>query len=77
SFFRMKSLSLSYQFDFKKVKFIRHLRLFATATNLFTITNYSGYDPEVSITQSAMSPNVDYAAYPSCRTYSFGLNLGF
>lgn len=77
SFFRMKSLTLSYQFNFRKVKFIKHLRLSATATNLFTITRYSGYDPEVSITQSAMSPNVDYAAYPSSRTYSFGLNLGF
>ena len=46
-------------------------------TNVFTITNYSGYDPEVSITSGAMSPNVDYAAYPSSRTYSMGINLAF
>ena len=73
----MKNVTLSYQFNMKKVKWINSLKLFATATNLFTITNYSGYDPEVSISRDALSPNVDYAAYPSSRTYSFGLNVKF
>ena len=77
SFFRLKNVTLSYQFNIKKVKWIRNIRVFATGTNLFTITKYTGYDPEVSITRSAMSPNVDYAAYPSSRTWSFGLSLGF
>lgn len=77
SFFRLKNLSLAYQFNMKKVKWINSLKLFATVSNVFTITDYSGYDPEVSITKSALSPNVDYAAYPSCRTYSFGLNVKF
>ena len=77
SYFRLKNLTLSYQFSIKKVKWLKNIRVFATGTNLFTITKYSGYDPEVSITKSAMSPNVDYAAYPSSRTYSFGLSLGF
>lgn len=77
SFFRLKYLSLAYQFNVKKIKWINSLKLFATVSNVFTITNYSGYDPEVSITKGAMSPNVDYAAYPSCRTYSFGFNLKF
>lgn len=77
SFFRLKNLSLAYQFNLKKVKWIKSLKVFATASNVFTITNYSGYDPEVSITKSALSPNVDYAAYPSCRTYSLGFNVNF
>ncbi len=77
TYFRMKNVTLSYQFNMKKVKWINSLKLFATATNLFTITNYSGYDPEVSISRDALSPNVDYAAYPSSRTYSFGLNVKF
>lgn len=77
SFFRLKNVSLAYQFNLKKVKWISSVKVFATVSNLFTITDYSGYDPEVSITQSAMSPNVDYAAYPACRTYSLGVNLKF
>lgn len=77
SFFRLKNLTLAYQFNMKKIKWINSVKLFATASNVFTVTSYSGYDPEVSITKSAMSPNVDYAAYPSGRTYSFGLNLKF
>lgn len=77
SFFRMKYLTLAYQFKFKNVKWMNSLKLFATVSNVFTITNYSGYDPEVSITKGALSPNVDYAAYPSCRTFSFGCNLNF
>lgn len=77
SFFRLKNVTLAYQFNVKKWKWIRNIRVFGTATNVFTITNYSGYDPEVSITSGAMSPNVDYAAYPSSRTYSFGVNFAF
>lgn len=77
SYFRLKNMTLAYQFDVKKLKWIKNMKLYFTATNLFTITDYTGYDPEVSITAGAMSPNVDYAAYPSSRTYSFGLNLTF
>ena len=61
----------------RKLRWLRSIRVFGTVTNVFTITNYSGYDPEVSITSGAMSPNVDYAAYPSSRTYSMGINLAF
>ena len=77
SFFRLKNLTLAYQFSLKKLRWLRSVRVFGTVTNVFTITNYSGYDPEVSITSGAMSPNVDYAAYPSSRTYSMGINLAF
>ena len=77
SFFRLKNLTLAYQFSLKKLRWLRSIRVFGTVTNVFTITNYSGYDPEVSITSGAMSPNVDYAAYPSSRTYSMGINLAF
>ena len=77
SFFRLKNLTLAYQFSLKKLRWLRSVRVFGTVTNVFTITNYSGYDPEVNITSGAMSPNVDYAAYPSSRTYSMGINLAF
>lgn len=75
SYFRMKTLSLAYNFKIKKYKWLRSVRVFVTATNLFTITKYSGYDPEVSITPEPMSPNADFGSYPSSCTYSFGLNV--
>jgi TonB-linked SusC/RagA family outer membrane protein len=77
SFFRLKNLTLTYQFNLKKLPWLRSIRVFGSVTNVFTITNYSGYDPEVSISTGAMSPNVDYAAYPSSRTFSMGINLAF
>jgi TonB-linked SusC/RagA family outer membrane protein len=77
TYFRLKNLTVNYTFSFKKSTSIKNLGVFFTATNLFTITDYTGYDPEVSISNGALSPNVDFAAYPSCRTYSFGVNFGF
>lgn len=77
SYFRLKNLTLAYQFNLKKLNWLRSIRVFGTVTNVFTVTKYSGYDPEVSISPGAMSPNVDYAAYPSSRTYSMGFNLTF
>ena len=47
------------------------------AQNLFTITGYSGYDPEVSIREGALTPGLDFSAYPRARMFSFGVNIGF
>jgi hypothetical protein len=54
------------------------LRLYANVQNLLTITNYTGYDPEIGA--STASNNVmglDNGRYPSPTTYSFGLNITF
>lgn len=77
TYFRLKTLTLAYQFKLPKVNAIRSIRVFCTASNLMTLTKYTGYDPEVSITPGALSPNVDYAAYPTPRTFSLGVKLGF
>jgi TonB-dependent starch-binding outer membrane protein SusC len=54
------------------------LRFFTTMSNVFTITNYTGPDPEVSTRrQTALTPGVDYSAYPRSRQIIFGLNLSF
>jgi TonB-linked SusC/RagA family outer membrane protein len=54
------------------------LRFFTTMSNVFCITNYSGPDPEVSTRrQTALTPGVDYSAYPRSRQIIFGLNLSF
>ncbi|SDL74961.1 TonB-linked outer membrane protein, SusC/RagA family [Pedobacter sp. ok626] len=83
SFFRMTYITLGYTLPKKltsKVG-ISSLRFYGTAYNVFLLTNYTGYDPEVSTTRSggyaALTPGVDYSAYPKSRTYTFGLSLSF
>ncbi len=52
------------------------LRLSLSGQNLYTWTNYSGFDPEVN-TRGNMMPNMDYSAYPKSRTYSFSVQAKF
>jgi TonB-linked SusC/RagA family outer membrane protein len=71
SFLRLKTVSLGYNFSpaiLKKAKI---------SAILITWTNYSGYDPEVSVRNSALTPGFDYSAYPRARTMVFGLNATF
>lgn len=79
SFLRLKTLTLGYTIP--KVLLTRwhidNLRVYFAAQNLFTITNYSGYDPEVSVRNNALTPGLDFSAYPRARQFSFGINLGF
>lgn len=80
SYIRLKSASLSYTVDKKYVKKVglENVRITATGTNLFTITDYSGYDPEVGA--STANPNVfglDNGRYPSPTSFSMSLNVTF
>ncbi|MFS6556601.1 hypothetical protein VPJ68_14260, partial [Parabacteroides distasonis] len=72
AYFRLKNAQIGYTLPKKvtdKIKCSR-LRFYITASNLFTITKYSGYDPEVG-------SGVDYGNYPQSRTFTFGLNANF
>jgi len=77
SFLRLKSVSLGYTVpsDLLKKFGVKSAKFTLSADNLFTITNYSGFDPEVSVRNSALTPGFDYSAYPRSRSVSFGLNL--
>ncbi|MCM8569825.1 TonB-dependent receptor [Gramella jeungdoensis] len=55
---------------------IQKLRLYVAANNLYTFTDYKGYDPSAS-TGEAIGGGIDYGFYPVPRTYMFGLNLNF
>ena len=78
SFMRLKSINLGYNLQAGKVKFVRSIRIYASATNLFTITKYSGYDPEVnSFAQSNLFRNIDILSIPLYKTYTIGVNVGF
>ena len=79
SFLRLKTITLGYTLP-KKVTNrwnISTARLYVAAQNLWTLDNYSGYDPEVSIRNSALTPGIDYSSYPRAYTVNFGLNLAF
>ncbi len=76
SFVRLKMLSLSYTFP--KLGPIQNPRLFVTGTNLWTLTKYTGFDPEVSsYAQSLLQQGIDYGAYPTQRSYTIGFSCNF
>ena len=78
SFLRLKNIQLGYNFPIKLLKKtgISSLRLYFSAQNLYTWTKYSGYDPEVSTRNSAMTRGFDYSAYPRATSFTFGVKLG-
>lgn len=77
SFLKMKYITLSYEWD-KPFKFMEKLRLAFTANNVFTITNYSWMDPDVSVFGSdASRRGVDSYSYPSARSFTLSLNAVF
>jgi TonB-linked SusC/RagA family outer membrane protein len=80
SFIRINNLTLGYTLPASLVKRakIERLRFYFTGNNLGIITNYSGYDPEVSTRRGTpLTPGVDYSAYPRSSSYIVGLNLTF
>jgi hypothetical protein len=80
SYLRFKTLTLGYKLPtklFNKTP-IRNIRVYATAQNLFTISNYTGYDPEASSLGSGVTDiGIDQGTYPQYRTFIFGLSVGF
>ena len=79
SFLRLKNVQLGYRFPDKLLRRwgLSSLRLYVSAQNLWTWTRYTGYDPEVSTRNSAMTRGFDYSAYPKAKTYTFGVEMGF
>lgn len=86
SYIRLKSVNLSYTFRGEWLKKIHmgNLQLYVTGQNLLTITDYSGYDPEVNLggtNSDALVKNtvlgIDYGTYPQPRTFIFGIRADF
>jgi hypothetical protein len=80
SFIRGKNLLLGYSLPGKTVSRwgLSNCRLYISAQNLFLITRYDGYDPEVSnYDNDVFSQGVNYATYPKARTIMLGVNVGF
>lgn len=83
AFLRMNNMSLGYNVNTSKLgvnKWVANLRVFVTAQNLFVITDYNGYDPEVNTDRNregVISYGIDYLSYPKAKSFIFGLNLSF
>ena len=81
SFIRLRNVTLGYSVPTEKLfgkSGIDRMRFYVTGTNLFTITDYLGYNPEVSnITNNSLTPGEDYGAYPLTRSFTMGVNLTF
>jgi TonB-linked SusC/RagA family outer membrane protein len=80
SYMRVKNVQLGYTLPSALVKRLsmQSLRLYVGATNLFTITDYTGFDPEIGEGYyGSLDMGIDRATYPQPRTYTFGLNLTF
>ena len=78
SFLRLSDITIGYTVPKKITQKwgMSKLRVYAAASNLFIITGYSGYDPEVDV-QSGLTPSMDYNRYPRNRAFSCGVNVTF
>jgi hypothetical protein len=77
SFLRINNVSLGYTLPkaWLKKSHISNLRIYFTAYNLYVFTKYSGYDPEVSVLNNAITRGVDFSAYPRSKSFITGLNI--
>lgn len=79
SFLRLQNLTVGYTFPERWTRklFVSKLRLYATAENLFCLTRYTGYDPEVNMSRNVLMPGYDYGAYPKSKVFTAGLEINF
>lgn len=76
SYWKIDNVTLGFTPNINNVKWLKKLRVYASVSNLATITGYSGIDPEVSI--SGLAPGIDSQyRYPAARTYTLGVNITF
>lgn len=79
-FIRLNNVRLGYTFDMNQLKFLRSINLYVSAQNVFTITNYTGYDPLVDTSKPSggnQSLGIDYTTYPSAKTFILGATVKF
>jgi TonB-linked SusC/RagA family outer membrane protein len=79
SFLRINNITIGHTVSSKQLSKLKinKLRFYLTGNNLAIFTNYTGYDPEVSVSNNGLTPGLDYSAYPKSRSFVFGLNATF
>ncbi|WP_353138679.1 TonB-dependent receptor [Pseudopedobacter sp.] len=79
SFLRLANVQLGYELPssvLRRLK-VKKVNVFVSGQNLWLLTNYSGYDPEVSTKHTALTPAYDSSAYPKSKVFNFGINVNF
>ncbi|MBP9031417.1 MAG: TonB-dependent receptor [Dysgonomonadaceae bacterium] len=77
-YLRLKNFSIGYNIPLKKNNVISGIQVSGSVQNVFTITGYSGYDPEITSSgTSDVRAGIEEGAYPLPRTYTFGLKITF
>ncbi len=79
-FVRLSNANIGYTFDLPQGGFAKSLRVSLTGQNLLLFTGYTGLDPEVNTNKTldeVPSRGIDYTAFPTPRTFTLGLNVGF
>ncbi len=79
SYLRIQHVSLGYKLPKSVISRLKlqQVRVYASAQNLYTWTNYTNFNPEVSNYEGPLTGGVDYGSYPLARTVTFGINVGF
>ena len=80
SYLRLDNLSIGYNLNTSNISFLSKARIYVTGQNLFVITNYTGFDPEVRThtqTSGTTPEGIDYISYPRPRVFMVGLNVSF
>lgn len=79
SFVRINNITIGHTVSSKQLEKLKisKLRFYFTGNNLAVFTKYTGYDPEVSVSNSGLTPGLDYSAYPKSRSFIFGINATF
>jgi TonB-linked SusC/RagA family outer membrane protein len=82
SYLRLKNIMLGYNIPANTLRSltggaISSFRLYVSSQNLFTITNYKGWDPEIGSKNNQLTNGIDYGQYPNPRAFQFGVQVGF
>ncbi len=79
SYFRINNITFGYSLpkDLIKTIGVKTFRLYGSIDNVYIFTNYSGFDPDVSVGNNQLTPGLDSDSYPRSRTFRIGLNVGF
>lgn len=78
SFLRLSNVTLGYNFPMDKIDIIDSMRISLSGQNLFLISDYTGFDPEVnSFAYDPLRTGIDWGSFPNQRTFTFGVNVTF
>jgi len=82
SYLRLKNLMIGYTIPGSSLQSltkgaITRFRVYISSQNLFTVTKYKGWDPEIGTRRTSLTNGIDYGQYPSARSYQLGVQVGF